>query len=164
MFSILAMNVGDENAVAVLDFVVKTIVKVGIVVCYPPIRLAHTLGRIAVFVDDFFDEDRETASMACMHLRRCYAFRLALDLRFGAASRTLGWTSRHSNLLRLPVNFGVVLTEPGEAEDHTLLAQQGDCKLGLLCMPLVAQYDICDFGNRTCFVGRSIDIVDGDGS
>jgi hypothetical protein len=35
MFSILAMNVGDENAVAVFDFVVKTVVKVGIVVCYP---------------------------------------------------------------------------------------------------------------------------------
>jgi hypothetical protein len=33
MFGILAMNVGDENAVAVLDLLVKTIVKV----CYPPL-------------------------------------------------------------------------------------------------------------------------------
>ena len=32
MFGILAMNVGDKDAVAVLDFIVKTIVKV----CYPP--------------------------------------------------------------------------------------------------------------------------------
>src|SRR3981189_3244567 len=94
VFVIFAMDVGDENAVAVLDLVVKAIVKVVVTRCYPPIRLAHALRRIAVFVDDFFDEDRETASAACMDLRRCYGFRLALDLRFGVASRALWWTSR----------------------------------------------------------------------
>jgi hypothetical protein len=31
-------------------------------------------------------------------------------------------------------------------------------------MAFVAQYDICDFSDGTCFVGSSIDIVDGDGS
>src|SRR3979490_2696460 len=133
------MDVGDENVVAVLDLVIKAIVKVVVARCYPPVRLARALGRIALFVNDFFDEDRETASAACMDLCRCDVFRLALDLCFGAASRTLRWTSRHPNLLRLPVNFGVVLAEPGEAEDHTLLAQRGDCELGSLCMPLVAQ-------------------------
>src|SRR3981189_3756715 len=99
-----------------------------------------------------------------MDLRRCCAFRLALDLRFGAASRTLGWTSRHPNLLCMPVNFGVVLAEPGEAEDHGLLAQRGNCKLGSLCMAFVAQYDICDFGDGPCFIRGSVDVVDGDGS
>src|SRR3981189_60284 len=143
---------------------VKAVVKVVVARCYPPIRLAHALGRIAVFVDDLFDKDRETASAACMDLRRCYAFRLALDLCFSGASRTLRWTSGHPNLLRLPVDFGVVFAKPGEAKDHGLLAQRGDCELGSLCMPFVAQYDVCDFGDRTCFVGSSIDIVDGDGS
>src|SRR3981189_3570156 len=163
MFVIFAIDVSDENAVAVFDLVVKTVVKVVVTRCYPPIRLTHALGRIAVFVDDFFNEDRETASAACMDLRRCYVFRLALDLRFGAASRALRWTSRHPNLLRLPVNFGVVLAEAGEAEDHTLLAQRCNCELGSLCMPFLAEYDVCDFGYCTCFIGCSIDIVDGDG-
>src|SRR3981189_3135210 len=99
-----------------------------------------------------------------MDLRRCYVFHSALDLRFGTASRTLRWTSRHPNLLHLPVNFGVVLAEPGEAEDHGLLAQRGNCVLGSLCMAFVAQYDICDFGDGPCFVHGSVDVVDRDGS
>ena len=37
MFGILAMNMGDEDAVVVLDFIVKTIVKV----CYPPFTTLH---------------------------------------------------------------------------------------------------------------------------
>jgi hypothetical protein len=38
VFGILAMDVGDENAVAVLNLIVKTVVKVGIMVCYPPFQ------------------------------------------------------------------------------------------------------------------------------
>src|SRR3979490_2912402 len=37
------------------------------------------------------------------------------------------------------------------------------CKLGLLCMAFVAQYDICDFGDGPCFVHGSVDVVDRDG-
>src|SRR3979490_2648699 len=118
MFGILAMNMGDEDAVAILDFIVKTIVKV----CYPPIRLTHAFGRIAVLVGDFFHEDRETASAACVNLSSRSAFCLAFDFRFCAAGRALRRTSRHLDLLRLPVNLGVVLAKPGEAEDHALLA------------------------------------------
>src|SRR3979490_3125050 len=118
MFGILAMNMGDEDAVAVLDFVVKTIVKV----CYPPFRLAQARGGIVIFVDDFFDKDGEAASAACADLRRCYGVCLALALRLGAASRALRRTSRHPDLLCLPVNLGVVLAKPGEAEDHALFA------------------------------------------
>src|SRR3981189_3736455 len=97
MFGILAMNVGNEDAVTVLDFIVKTIVKV----CYPPFRLAQTRGGIVIFVDDFFNKDGEAPS---------------------AASRTLRRTSRHPDLLCLPVDLGVVLAKPGEAEDHALFA------------------------------------------
>src|SRR3981189_628938 len=157
------MDVGDKNAVAVLDLVVKAVVKVVVARCYPPVRLAHALGRIAVFVNGFLKEDRETCSAACMDLRRWYVFRLALDLRVGAGGRTLRWTSGHPNLLRLPVNLGVVLAKPGKTEDHGLLAQRGDCELSLLCMAFVAQYDICDFGDGSCFVRGSVDVVDGDG-
>src|SRR3981189_2865879 len=113
------MNVGDENAVAVLDFIVKTVVKV----FHPPFRLAQAHGGIVVFVDDFFDKDREATSAACVDLRSRGAFCLALDLHFGAASRALRRTSRHPNLLCLPVDLGVMLAKPGEAEDHGLLAQ-----------------------------------------
>jgi hypothetical protein len=162
MFGISAVDVGNENAVAVFDFIVKAVVKVGVIVCYPPIRLAHALGRMAIFISDFFNKDREATSAACMNLRSCYMFRLALDFCFGAAGRTLWGTSRHLNLLHLPVNLGVVLAKPGEAEDHALLAQQGDCKLGSLCMAFVAQYDICDLGDSACFVRGSVDIVDWD--
>src|SRR3981189_1619317 len=143
---------------------VKAVVKVVVARCYPPIRLAHALGRIAVFIDDLFDKDRETASAACMDLCRCYAFRLALDLCFGAAGRTLRWTSGQPNLLHLPLDLGVVLANPGKTEDHGLLAQRGDCELSLLCMAFVAQYDICDFGDGPCFVRGSVNIVDRDGS
>src|SRR3981189_165162 len=118
MFGILAMNMGDEDAVAVLNLIVKTIVKV----CYPPFRLAQVRGGIVIFVDDFFDKDGEATSAACADLRRCYAFCLALALCFGAASRTLRRTSRHPDLLCLPVDLGVVLAQPGEAEDHALFA------------------------------------------
>src|SRR3981189_526700 len=118
MFGILAMNMGDEDAVAVLNLIVKTIVKV----CYPPFRLAQARGGIVIFVDDFFDKDGEAPSVACVDLRRRGAFCLALDLCFGAASRTLRRTSRHPDLLCLPVDLGVVLAQPGEAEDHALFA------------------------------------------
>jgi hypothetical protein len=63
------MDMGNEKAVAVLDFVIKTVVKVGIIVCYPAVRLTHALRRIAVFVDDFFDEDREATSASAPLLR-----------------------------------------------------------------------------------------------
>ena len=39
MFGILAMNVGDKDAVTVLDFIVKTMVKV----CYPPFHIIQSL-------------------------------------------------------------------------------------------------------------------------
>src|SRR3981189_1069779 len=160
MFGILAKNVGDNNAVAVLDFLIKTIVKV----CYPPFRLAQAHGGIVIFVGDFFDKDGEATSATCVNLSSRGAFCLAFDFRFAAPSRTLGRTSRHPNLFRLPVDLGVVLTKPGKTEDHALLAQRGDCELSSLCMAFVAEYDVCDFGDRTCFIGSSIDVVDGDGS
>jgi hypothetical protein len=148
----------DENAVTVLDFVIETIVKV----CRPSIRLAQAHGRTVIFIDDLFDENQETASVACMDLRRCYVFRSALDLRFGAASRTLWGTSRHLNLLHLPVNLRVVFAEPGKAKDHGLLAQRGDCELGSLCMTIVVQHNIGDLGDGTCFICGSINVVDRD--
>src|SRR3981189_1160919 len=154
------MDVGDEDAVAVLDFLIKTIVKV----FHPPFRLAQAHGGIVVFVDDFFDKDGETAGTACVDLRSRGAFCLALDLCFGTASRALWRTSRHPDLLCLPVDLGVMLAKPGKTEDHVLFAQRCDRKLGSLCMAVVAQYDVCDFGDSTCFVGSSIDVVDGDGS
>src|SRR3981189_1734581 len=128
------MDVGDEDAVAVLDFIVKTIVKV----FHPPFRLAQAHGGIVVFIDDFFDKDGEATSATCVNLSSRGAFRLAFDFRFGAASRALWGASRHPNLLCLPVNLRVVFAEPGEAEDHGLLAQRGDCELGSLCMTIVA--------------------------
>src|SRR3981189_1824711 len=118
MFGILAMNGGDKDAVAVLDFIVKTIVKV----CYPPFRLAQARGGIVVFVGDFFNEDGETTSAACVNLSSRGAFRLAFDFRFCAAGRALRQTSRHPNLFCLPVDLGVVFAKPSEAEDHSLLA------------------------------------------
>src|SRR3981189_1256098 len=104
MFGILAMNVGDEDAVAVLDFIVKTIVKV----CYPPFRLAQAHGGIVIFIDDFFDKDGEATSAACMNLRSRGAFCLVFGLRLGAASQALRLTSRHPDLFCLPVDLGVV--------------------------------------------------------
>src|SRR3981189_3216008 len=156
MFGVFAVDVSDENAVTVFNFIVETIVKV----CRPSIRLTQAHGRTVIFIDDLFDEDQETASAACMDLRRCYAICSALDLRFSAASRTLWGASRHPNLLRLPVDLGVVLAKPGKTEDHGLLAQRGDYELGSLCMTIVAQHNIGDFGDGACFICGSIDVVD----
>src|SRR3981189_3052693 len=160
MFSIFAVNVCDKDAVAVLNFIVKTIVKV----CYPPFRLAQAHGGIVIFVGDFFDKDGKTASAACMNLSSRGTFRLVFDFRFCAAGRTLRWTSRHPELLRLPSNFWVVLAEPGEAEDHGLLAQQSNCELGSLGMAFVVQNDVCDFGDSACLICSSVDVVDRDRS
>src|SRR3981189_3966677 len=110
------MNMGDEDAVAVFNLIVKTIVKV----CYPPFRLAQAHGGTVVFVDDFFDKDGKTASAACVNLSGRDAFCLAFDFRFCAAGRTLRRTSGHPDLFRLPVDLGGVLAKPGEAEDHGL--------------------------------------------
>src|SRR3981189_43217 len=159
MFGVFAMDVCDEDAVTVLDFIVETIVKV----CRPSIRLAQAHGRTVIFIDNLFNEDRETASAPCMDLRRCYTCRSALDLRFSAASRTLWGASKHPTLFHLPVDLGVVLAKPGKTEDHGLLAQRGDCKLGSLCMTIVAQHNIGDFGDGACFICGSINVVDRDG-
>src|SRR3981189_252216 len=118
MFGILTMTMGDEDAVAVLDFIIKTIVKV----CYPPFRLAQAHGGIVIFVGNFFDKDRETASAACVNLSSRGAFCLAYDFRFCAAGRALRQTSRHPDLFCLPVDLGVVFAKPSEAEDHAFLA------------------------------------------
>jgi hypothetical protein len=74
----------------------------------------------------------------------------------------LRWTSKHPNLLCLPVNFEVVLAKPGEAKDHDLLAQRGDCKLGSLNVVFVTQNNVCDLGDSSCFVRSSINVVDWD--
>src|SRR3981189_1216413 len=130
------MNVGAEDAVAVLDFIVKTVVKV----FHPPFRLAQARGGIVIFIRNFFDKDGEATSATCVNLGSRGAFCVAFDFRFGAAGRALRWTSGHPNLFRLPVDLGVVLTKPGKTEDHALFAQRGDCELGSLCMAFVAQY------------------------
>src|SRR3981189_1498574 len=125
MFGIFTMNVGDEDAVAVLDYIVKTVVKV----FHPPLRLAQAHEGLVVFVDDFFDKDGEATSAACVDLSSRGLFCSAFDFRFGAAGRTLRWTSGHPNLLRLPVDLGVVLAKPGKAGDHGLLATCGAWEL-----------------------------------
>jgi hypothetical protein len=51
-------------------------------------------------------------------------------------------TVQHADLFGLPVNLGVVLTEPGKAQDHALLAQLYDHKLSVLHMPFVPEDDI----------------------
>src|SRR3981189_170491 len=112
------MDVGDEDAVAVLDFIVKTVVKV----FHPPFRLAQAHGGIVIFIDDFFDKDGEATSATCVNLGSRRAFCLAFDFRFGAARRALRWTSGHTNLFSLPFGRGVELAKPGKAEDHALLA------------------------------------------
>src|SRR3981189_2464399 len=137
MFGVFAMDVCNKDAVTVLDFIVETIVKV----CRHSIRLAQAHGRTVIFINDLFNEDQETASAACMDLHRCYAFRSALDLRFSAASRTLWGASSHPTPFRLPVHLRVVFAEPGKTEDHGLLAQRGNCKLGSLCMTIVVQHN-----------------------
>jgi acyl-coenzyme A thioesterase PaaI-like protein len=91
------------------------------------------------------------------------AFCLALDLCFGAASRALRRTSRHLNLLHLPVNLQIVFVEPGKAQDHVLLAQRCDRKLGSLCMAFVAQDNVCNLGDSDCLIRGSVDVLDGDG-
>jgi len=55
-----------------------------------------------------------------------------------------------------------VLVEPGEAQDHALLAQLRDCKLSVLHMPIVPEDDICNLADCTALVGCSIDVVDRD--
>jgi len=73
-------------------------------------------------------------------------------------------TARHVDLFGLPVNLRVVLTEPGEAQDHALLAQLHDHKLSPLCMPIVLEDDICNLADCTALVGCSINVVDQDWS
>jgi hypothetical protein len=57
-----------------------------------------------------------------------------------------------------------VLAKPGETKDHALLAQQGDCELGSLCMAFVVQNNVCDLGDSASLVCGSVNVEDGDGS
>jgi len=85
-----------------------------------------------------------------------------LALCIQPACVTAHGAARHVDLLGLPVNLGVVLMEPGEAQDHALLAQLCDHKLSALCMPVVPEDDICNLADCTTLIGCSVNIVDWD--
>jgi len=72
---------------------------------------------------------------------------------------TVHGAAQHVDLFGLPVNLRVVLADPGEAQDHALLAQLHDHKLSVLCMPIVPEDDIHNLMDCTTLIGCSIDIV-----
>ena len=57
---------------------------------------------------------------------------LLLDLR--PTSAAAGRTPRHFNLTRTPVDFRVVLPEPGVSQYHVLVAKTGYSKMGMFGM------------------------------
>jgi hypothetical protein len=107
-------------------------------------------------------EHRKTTRSASTDLCGHNALFPSLTLCIQPACVTARRAAQHVDLLGLPVNLGVVLAEPGEAQDHALLAQLCNCKLSALCMPIVPEDDICNPVDCTALIGCSIDIVDWD--
>ena len=75
---------------------------------------------------------------------------------------TVHGAAQHVDLFGFPVNLRVVLADPGEAQDHALLAQLHDRKLSVLCMPIVPEDDIRNLTDCTTLIGCSIDVIDWD--
>ena len=87
---------------------------------------------------------------------------LLLDLR--PTSATAARTPRHFNLTRTPVDFRVVLTEPGVSQYHVLVAKTGYSEMGTFGVVSVSENRVYHLADGSRFIGRTINIVHWDGA
>src|SRR5882757_4527350 len=87
---------------------------------------------------------------------------LLLDLR--PTSAAAGRTPRHSNLTHTPVDFRVVLTEPGVSQYHVLVAKTGYSKMGTFGVVSVSENRVYHLTDGPRFIGHTINIVHWDGA
>src|SRR5882672_9456622 len=87
---------------------------------------------------------------------------LLLDLR--PTSAAAGRTPRHFNLTRTPVDFRVVLPEPGVSQYHVLVAKTGYSEMGTFGVVSVSENRVYHLTDGSRFIGRTINIVHWDGA
>src|SRR6266436_4441488 len=87
---------------------------------------------------------------------------LLLDLRLTSAAAAR--TPRHFNLTHTPVNFRVVLTEPGVSQYHVLVAKTGYSEMGTFSVVSVLENRVYHLADGSRFIGRTINIVHWDGA
>ena len=88
---------------------------------------------------------------------------LTLSSHFVGAGRTTRRPPAHFDVPGVPVDFRVVLPEPGVPEDELLLAESGHGKLDSFAVALVMQDHIGNIPDGAGFIGRAVYIEDQDG-
>jgi hypothetical protein len=104
----------------------------------------------------------ETTCATRTDLSGCGTLGSPFRFHLQSAGVTAGGASRHADLFRLPVHFGVVFSEPGETQNEILLAQLRNCKLGVLGMAIIAEDQVGDLLYGASFVRSAVDIEDRD--
>jgi len=75
------------------------------------------------------------------------------------ASFTSRGASVHLHFSGLPIDFRVVVLEPGVTEDHVLLSEAGDSEERPFGVGFVAEDYVYNFGDLACLVGGTVHVV-----
>ena len=67
--------------------------------------------------------------------------------------------SVHLHFSGLPIDFRVVVLEPGVTEDHVLLSEAGDSEERSFGVGFVAEDYVYNFGDLACLVGGTVHVV-----
>src|SRR5882672_3097236 len=89
---------------------------------------------------------------------------MALLLDLCPTSAAAARAPRHFNLTRTPVDFWVVLTEPGVSQYHVLVAKTGYSEMGTFGVVSVSENRVYHLADGSRFIGRTINIVHWDGA
>jgi len=82
-----------------------------------------------------------------------------LFLSYHAASFTSRRASVYLYFSGLPIDFWVVVLEPGITEDHVLLSEAGDSEERPFGVGFIAEDYVYDFGDLACLVGGTVYVV-----
>ena len=70
----------------------------------------------------------------------------------------------HHYFPSLPVNFRVMLLEPGKPKDDVLFPEVSDCEGCAFRMSIILENCVYNFRDRTCLITSSVNIEDWDGT
>ena len=79
-----------------------------------------------------------------------------------ASQTTAGGASGHFDFSFVPINFGIMILEPGMSEQQLLFAETGDSKRSSFRMIFVMEDQVNYFGDGTGFIRSAVYIIHGD--
>jgi hypothetical protein len=99
-------------------------------VLHPPLKVFHSLVEGEVLIVAVLNQYREPARATCVNFRSVCTLDPVLLLRLNHTGLAGGGAPGHDYVLCDPVDFWVVLAQPRVPQDHILLAQLCDRKVG----------------------------------